>query len=196
MPTDPKWLARARVMPELLFLDAETHDVVCRAIATEFERVDAARTAEVDRMRGERDVEMELNHRWNVAASAAGICGSEYVNYPERVFERVRTSTEVWHRMAIDTKAERDRLAAENATQALTIALLDNRIAQAATDQQDSNEAIHRLRDDRDRLAAENAVLKSSADQLSDLNANQQRQIHRLTADRDALAGRIAGHVT
>jgi len=42
-----------------------------------------------------------------------------------------------------------------------------------------------------DRLAAENAELKSSADQLSDLNANQQRQIHRLTADRDALAGRM-----
>ena len=27
---------------------------------------------------------------------------------------------------------------------------------------------------------------------MSDLNANQQRQIRRLTADRDALAGRIA----
>jgi hypothetical protein len=37
----------------------------------------------------------ELCQRWNVAASGVGICGSEYVDDPERVFEAVRSSREI-----------------------------------------------------------------------------------------------------
>lgn len=41
----------------------------------------------------------DLLNRWNKAASHAGICGSEYINDPERVFERVIANRTSLHSM-------------------------------------------------------------------------------------------------
>lgn len=39
----------------------------------------------------------DLEHRWNLAASAAGFCGSEYVDEPEFVFRRIRDRLDQVH---------------------------------------------------------------------------------------------------
>jgi hypothetical protein len=51
-----------------------------------------------------------LNDRWNLAACNAGIAGSEYVDYPERVFDRVNETRGGLKRALVAAKAEAQTL--------------------------------------------------------------------------------------
>lgn len=43
------------------------------------------------------------NHTWNIEASRAGICGSEYIDDPKRVFDRVRSERTMTHERFLRT---------------------------------------------------------------------------------------------
>ena len=47
-----------------------------------------------------------LCRRWNIAASRVGICGSEYIDDPERVFAQVRATRDAMMRALIRAKAQ------------------------------------------------------------------------------------------
>jgi hypothetical protein len=51
-----------------------------------------------------REQLLAMCKRWERAAGAAGICGSEYYADPERVFERVRARQAAFHQALLRAK--------------------------------------------------------------------------------------------